>query len=62
MRKINFDRVPLLCLNRFLKTFLNELVTRKGHSHTPLSESEETCNRFPDDNNNRVQCCIKNFM
>ena len=53
---INFKNVPSLCLNRFRKAFLNELVTRKGHSHTPLSESEdETGNRFPDDPN-RVKC------
>ena len=54
--EINFKRVPSLCLNRFRKAFLNELVTRKGHSHTPLSEGQdETGNRFPDDPN-RVKC------
>ena len=53
---INFKNVPSLCLNRCRKAFLNELVTRKGHHHIPLSPGqEETGNRFPDDPN-RVKC------
>jgi hypothetical protein len=54
--EINFKKVPSLCLNRFRKAFLNELVTKKGEHPVPLSESEkETGNRRPDDPT-RVQC------
>lgn len=54
--EINFKKVPSLCLNRFRKSFLNELVTKKGARPVPLSESEEeTGNRHPDDPK-RVQC------
>lgn len=54
--EINFKKVPSLCLNRFRKAFLNELVTKKGNVPVPLSESEEdTGNRHPDDPK-RVQC------
>ena len=54
--EINFKKVPSLCLNRFRKSFLNELVTKKGSHPVPLSESEEeTGNRHPDDPT-RVQC------
>lgn len=54
--EINFKKVPSLCLNRFRKAFLNELVTKKGDVPVPLSESEEdTGNRHPDDPK-RVQC------
>ena len=54
--EINFKNVPSLCLNRFRKAFLNELVTKKGGRPVPLSESEkETGNRHPDDPK-RVQC------
>jgi hypothetical protein len=54
--EINFKKVPSLCLNRFRKSFLNELVTKKGSYPEPLSESEqETGNRHPDDPK-RVQC------
>jgi len=54
--EINFKKVPSLCLNRFRKSFLNELVTKKGERPVPLSESEvETGNRHPDDPA-RVQC------
>ena len=53
---INFKNVPSLCLNRCRKAFLNELVTRKGHPHIPLSPGqEETGNRFPNDIN-RIKC------
>jgi len=44
--EINFSRVPSLCLKRFRKAFLNELVTRKPNS-PPFNE--ETGDRFPDD-------------
>ena len=54
--EINFKKVPSLCLNRFRKSFLNELVTKKGDYPVPLSAStEETGNRHPDDPK-RVQC------
>jgi hypothetical protein len=54
--EINFKKVPSLCLNRFRKAFLNELVTKKGGRPVPLSESQlETGNRHPDDEK-RVQC------
>lgn len=54
--EINFKKVPSLCLNRFRKSFLNELVTKKGEYSVPLSAStEETGNRHPDDPK-RVQC------
>jgi Mg-chelatase subunit ChlD len=54
--EINFKKVPSLCLNRFRKAFLNELVTKKGGHPIPLSESQqETGNRHPDDEK-RVQC------
>lgn len=46
--EITFSKVPSLCLNRFRKAFLNELVTKKGKQSKTLSESEEdTGNRFP---------------
>ena len=54
--EITFSKVPSLCLNRFRKAFLNELVVKKGKHSIPLSESEEeTGNRFPDDEG-RVAC------
>ena len=54
--EINFKKVPSLCLNRFRKAFLNELVTKKGGCPVLLSESqEETGNRHPNDPK-RVQC------
>ena len=54
--EINFKKVPSLCLNRFRKAFLNELVTKKGDVPVHLSASEEeTGNRQPNDPK-RVQC------
>ncbi len=48
--EINFKRVSSLCLNRFRKAFMNELVDKP-----PTNEEQETGNRFPD-NPDRVQC------
>jgi hypothetical protein len=46
--EIDFKRVPSLCMNRYRKAFLNELVNKKGQRLVPLSESEEeTGNRHP---------------
>lgn len=54
--EINFKKVPSRCLKICRKAFLNELVTKKGKPHIPLSLSEqETGNRHPDDEK-RVQC------
>lgn len=50
--KIDFKKVPSLCLNRFRKAFLNEKVNKE--SILSLDE-EETGNRFPNDVK-RVQC------
>lgn len=53
---IYFKNVPSLCLNRFRKAFLNELVVKKGKHSDPLTRSEEeTGNRHPYDPN-RVLC------
>jgi len=53
---INFKSVPSLCLNRFRKAFLNEIVVKKGKHADPLTRSEEeTGNRHPYDPD-RVTC------
>jgi hypothetical protein len=48
--EINFKRVSSLCLNRFRKVFMNELVDQ-----IPNEEEQETGNRFPE-NPDRVAC------
>ncbi|CAK9249949.1 unnamed protein product [Sphagnum jensenii] len=58
-REIDFTRVPSVCVNKFRKAFLNELVERaakKGRGRkTASAMNEETGNRYPDDPD-RVEC------